>query len=79
LHAGPTHSLPKKITRALAHEEKTQRLTMTTVDPESAAQYRLTINQNHEFHEHWLFYSTNEKLEQVEEVYRSHEQAIDSS
>jgi hypothetical protein len=42
---------PKKIARALAHSrEKNKYNAMMTVDPESAAQYRLTVNQNHGYH-----------------------------
>jgi hypothetical protein len=52
-------------------------MTMTTVDPESAAQYGLTVNQNHGYYQRGTFYSIEKKLE-VAEVYRTYEQASDS-
>jgi len=47
---------------------------MTTVDPESAAQYGLSVNQNHGCYQRGTSYSIEKKLE-VAEVYRRHEQA----
>jgi hypothetical protein len=55
-------------------EKKTQKPTMTTVDPEFAAQYGLAVNQNHRYYQRRAFYSIEKKLE-VAEVYRSHEKA----
>jgi hypothetical protein len=49
---------------------------MTTVDPESAAQYGLVVNQNDGFYQRGTSYSIEKKLE-VAEMYRSHEQADD--
>ena len=47
---------------------------MTTVDPESAAQYGLAVNQNHGLYQRRASYSIEKKME-VAEVYRSHEKA----
>jgi hypothetical protein len=49
---------------------------MTTVDPESAAQYGLTVEQNHGFHQRGASKTIEKKLE-VAEVYRSLKQASD--
>jgi hypothetical protein len=55
-------------------EKKTQKPTMTTVDPESAAQYGLAVNQNHGLYQRGASISIEKNLE-VAEVYRSHEKA----
>jgi hypothetical protein len=46
-HAAKKKFLPE---RWLAEKKKPQKPTMTTVDPESAAQYGLTVNQNNGYH-----------------------------
>jgi transposase len=47
---------------------------MTTLDPESAAQYGVVVNQNDGFYQRGTSYSIEKKLE-VAEMYRSQEQA----
>jgi hypothetical protein len=47
---------------------------MTTLDPESAAQYGLVVNQNDGFYQRGTSYSIKKKLE-VAEMHRSQEQA----
>jgi hypothetical protein len=55
-------------------EKKTQKPTMTTVDPEFAAQYGLAVNQNHGSYRRGASYIIEKKRE-VAEVFRSHEKA----
>jgi hypothetical protein len=76
LHAGGTAS-QKKIARALARKKTHThtKLTMTTVDPESAAQYGLAVNQNHGCHKRGASYSIEKKLVEVARVFRSLKQA----
>jgi len=76
LHAGAT-AIAKKFffCRSIgSRRKKTQKPTMTTVYPESAAQYGLAVNQNHGCYQRGTSYSIEKKLE-VAEVYRSHEKA----
>ena len=49
---------------------------MTTIDPETAAQYGLTVNSNQGTYGRGLAYSIGKKLE-VTEVYKSHTEAND--
>ena len=51
--------------------ENRQNGTMATIDPETAAQYGLTVNSNQGTYRRGLAYRTGKKLE-VAEVYKSH-------
>jgi hypothetical protein len=62
LHAGGTAS-PLIFFQSIGSRKKTTKLTMTTVDPESAAQYGLTVNQNHRYYQCGTFFSIEKKLE----------------
>jgi hypothetical protein len=79
LQAGPPAKKNKKKSwESDGAEEAAQRkLTMTTVDLGSVAQYGLTVNQTQRFHQHAVFYSIEKKLE-VAGVRRSHKPADDS-
>ena len=48
---------------------------MTSVDPDTAAQYGLVVNQNHGLYQRGVPYDIVKKLE-VAEVYRSHQRAV---